>query len=383
MVKKKDESQNQTIEINNTTPKTNDERNYIKPPMEILYKDELEALKQNDNYPKPEFFALSPKMVRTFILGSKGQKYKYSVNGEQKEIEIEQKYFGNDSLIERSIITLTGNRGLLLIGEPGTAKTMLSELLTAAICNDSTNTIQGTAGITENSVKYSWNYSLLLSKGPTEEALIPSPLYTGMKEGKLARFEEITRVPSEIQDTLISIMSDKVLRIPEMDLSLFAKSGFNVIATANSRDRGVNEMSSALKRRFNFETVQPIDNLKLETQIIKKETEKLLKYNNISSLVPQNIVEMLAITFSELRNGVGQQGERLDKMNSTLSTAEAIAVCYSASLDAFYYDDGTLKPIHIARNMTGSIIKDNYEDISTLRNYFNSIVKKRGQKDTL
>ncbi len=381
--KKTDEIKSEQPVVSTESQNIEPKAELIKPPMEIIHGHELEALRQNDKFPKPEFFFLSPQMVRVFILGSKGQKYKYVVDGVQKETEIEQKYFGNDALIERSIITLTGNRGLLLLGEPGTAKTMLSELLSAAICNDSTNTIQGTAGITESSIKYSWNYSLLLSKGPCDESLIPSPIYKGMQGGKLTRLEEITRVPSEIQDTLISIMSDKVIMIPEMDKFLFAKKGFNIIATANSKDRGVNEMSSALKRRFNFETVQPIDNLKLETLIIKKETEKLLKYNDIGAIVDGNIAEMLAVTFSELRNGVGQQGERVDKMSTSMSTAEAISVCYSASLDAHYYGDGIVKPIHVARNIAGSIIKDNYEDISTLKSYFNSVIKKRASKSDL
>src|SRR5699024_5788831 len=191
---------------------------------------------------------------RTFILGSREP---LSWNG--KEISIRKKYLGNDALVERCIITLAGSRGLMLVGEPGTAKTMLSELLSAAVSGVSTNTIQGTAGTTEDMIKYSWNYALLLANGPSRQALVPSPLYTGMEKGILTRFEEITRTPAEIQDSLISVMSDKVLNVPELGEEglLFARSGFNVIGTANTRDKGVNEMSSALKRRFNFETVQP------------------------------------------------------------------------------------------------------------------------------
>ena len=358
-------------------------KDIIKPPVEELYREELEALKQNDNFPKPDFFNLSPKMVKTFILGSKKTFVYKTSDGKEKEIKIKQKYFGNDALIERAVVTLTGNRGLMLIGEPGTAKTMLSELLTAAVSGNSMNTIQGTSGITENSIKYSWNYSLLLSKGPVKEALIPSPVYVGMEKGIITRFEEITRVPSEVQDTLISIMSDKVLNIPETDSVLFAKRGFNIIATANSRDRGVNEMSSALKRRFNFETVKPIDNIKLETEIIKTETEKLLSYNDIKVKTDNKLTELLAVTFSELRNGIGKNGEKIEKMNSTMSTAEAVSVFYSAALDSHYYDNGSVKPVHLARNILGSIIKDNYDDVYVLKNYFESVVRRRAKNDKL
>ena len=227
----------------------------IKPPVEVKYKEELEALKSNDMGRRPENWMLSPKAVRTFILGST-QPIEY----EGKEVRIGKKYYGNDVLVERCIVTLAGNRGLMLVGEPGTAKTMLSELLSAAISGVSTNTIQGTAGTTEDMIKYSWNYALLLAKGPSREALVPAPLYIGMERGILTRFEEITRTPAEIQDSLISVMSDKILNVPELGDSgfLFARPGFNVIGTANTRDKGVNEMSSALKRRFNFETVMPV-----------------------------------------------------------------------------------------------------------------------------
>ena len=59
----------------------------------------------------------------------------------------------------------------MLVGEPGTAKTMLSELLAAAVSGVSTNTVQGTAGTTEDMIKYGWNYALLLANGPTRQLL--------------------------------------------------------------------------------------------------------------------------------------------------------------------------------------------------------------------
>ena len=235
--------------------------------MEELYKDELEALKKEDKSSKPKNWQLSPQAIRDFILGKKLK----------SGVEIKRKFYGDDALVERAIITLAGNRGLMLVGEPGTAKTMLSELLSAAISGNSTITIQGTAGTNEDNIKYSWNYAMLFAKGPVEEALIPSPVYSGMSQGVITRFEEITRCPLEIQDSLISILSDKIMNIPEQNRVLFANAGFNIIATANTRDKGINEMSSALKRRFNFETVEPIKNPKLEGEIITSQCQTLLE----------------------------------------------------------------------------------------------------------
>ena len=302
-------------------------KNMIKPPVEILYKEELDALKKNDDGVKPSNWNLSPKAVRTFILGSsKPLMYR------NKEVNISKKFFGNDSLVERCIITLAGNRGLMLVGEPGTAKTMLSELLSAAICGCSTNTVQGTAGTTEDMIKYSWNYALLLAKGPSKEALVKAPLFVGMENGIITRFEEITRCPSEIQDSLISILSDKVLNIPELgdEGLLFAKPGFNVIGTANTRDKGVNEMSSALKRRFNFETIFPIKDVSLEAKIITNEVNKLKNENSIDMEVDNDVAELLASTFHELREGISSNGMRIDKPSAVMSTAEAVSVYYQA-----------------------------------------------------
>ncbi|HTU20546.1 MAG TPA: AAA family ATPase, partial [Gemmataceae bacterium] len=226
-----------------------------RPPAEVLYAAELAKLAEADaEQPRPKGWKRSPRSVVTFVLGD-------------DNLGIAPKFVGQRSFVERCIVALATNRGLMLIGEPGTAKSWLSELLAAAICGDSTLAIQGSAGTTEDAIKYSWNYALLLAEGPSERSLVPAPLYRGMKDGKIVRFEELTRCPLEMQDILLSILSDRVMAIPELHddaRTLFARTGFNVIATANTRDRGVNEMSAALKRRFNFETVHPIADLQEE-----------------------------------------------------------------------------------------------------------------------
>ncbi|MBE5871616.1 MAG: AAA family ATPase [Lachnospiraceae bacterium] len=354
------------------------EQNRMRPPMEAAYKEELEALATNDSERKPIGWKLSPRAVRTFILGSRE-----SLPYQGKEIVIGKKYYGNDALVERCIVTLAGNRGLMLVGEPGTAKSMLSELLCAAICGNSTNTIQGTAGTTEDMIKYSWNYAMLLDKGPVREALVPAPLYVGMEQGILTRFEEITRTPAQIQDSLISVLSDKVLNVPELGSEglLFAKQGFNVIGTANTRDKGVNEMSSALKRRFNFETVDPVGDVALEKQIILQEVEKLTKENQIEMSVDEDVAEVLASTYHELREGVSSMGHQIDRPSAVMSTAEAVSVYYQTMMSAYYYGDSRMSMAAIVQNLTGAVMKENKDDLPKVRSYFQTVIRDKSAKE--
>lgn len=354
------------------------EQKMIKPPVEIRYQEELEALQATDLNKRPENWHLSPQAVRTFILGSQKP-----ILFQGKEIFIKKKYFGNDALVERSIITLAGNRGLMLVGEPGTAKTMLSELLTAAISGNSTNTIQGTAGITEDMIKYSWNYALLLANGPSREALVPAPLYVGMEKGILTRFEEITRTPAEVQDSLISVLSDKVLNIPELgdDGILFAKPGFNVIGTANTRDKGVNEMSSALKRRFNFETVLPVREVALEKQIILNEVNQLAVESHMEISANEEVAELLASTYHELREGMSSMGHRIDSPSAVMSTAEAVSVYYQTLLTAYYYGDSQMDVNCLVQNLVGALSKENKEDLSKVKGYFDTVIRDKSNKE--
>ncbi len=350
----------------------------LRPPVEVRYREELEALRATDSGKRPENWLLSPRAVRTFILGSKTP-----IEYEGGAVTIGKKYFGNDALVERCIITLAGNRGLMLVGEPGTAKTMLSELLSAAISGVSTNTIQGTAGTTEDMIKYSWNYALLLAKGPSREALVPSPLYVGMEQGLLTRFEEITRTPAEVQDSLISVLSDKVLNVPELgdEGILFARPGFNVIGTANTRDKGVNEMSSALKRRFNFETVMPVREVALEKQIILNEVRSLAAESHIDMPVDEDVAQLLATTYHELREGVSSMGHRIDSPSAVMSTAEAVSVYYQTMIGGYYYGDESMDVDSLVQNLVGALSKENKEDLGRVKDYFNTVIKDKASKD--
>ncbi len=351
-------------------PAANDKlRDLQRPAIEILYADELQRLIERDKgQPRPGGWQMTPRAVLDFVLGNEA-------------LKIQPKFVGRRSFLERCIVALATNRGLMLIGEPGTAKSYLSELLTAAICGDSTLTIQGSAGTTEDNIKYSWNYALLVSQGPNEQSLVPAPLYLGLKYGKIVRFEEITRCPLEIQDTLLSILSDRVMSIPELDTdarTLFARTGFNVIATANTRDRGVNDMSAALKRRFNFETVQPIESLSEEMDLVERETNRMLSHADVPVTITPPLTELLVTTFRELRNGKTVDGKGIDGLSTVLSTAEAVSTGFAAAMHAYFYNDGQFSPSHLVQHMIGAVLKDNPEDLKKVRGYFNHVVKSRG-----
>jgi MoxR-like ATPase len=339
-----------------------------RPPAEVLHAADLARLAEDDaGKPRPKGWKLTPRSVVRFVLGDEAA-------------GMASKFVGKRSFVERCVVALATNRGLMLIGEPGTAKSWLSELLAAAICGDSTLTIQGSAGTTEDAIKYSWNYALLLAEGPSERSLVAAPLYRGMQDGKIVRFEELTRCPLEMQDVLLSILSDRVMAVPELHgdaRSLFARTGFNVIATANTRDRGVNEMSAALKRRFNFETVHPIPDLREEMALVQRETDKLLGRAGIPQALPPEMTEVLVTTFHELRNGQSSDGNALETLTTAMSTAEAISTGYAAGLHAWYYADGPAQAEHLVQHLIGTALKDAPDDLKKLRHYFNHAVKGR------
>ena len=348
----------------------------IRLPAERRCADQLAALAATDTAARPAGWALSPRAVETFILGRDEP-----IDG----VEIPRKFYGDDVLVQRAIVTLASDRGLLLVGEPGTAKSWLSEHLAAAVSGDSLLTVQGSAGLTEDQIKYAWNYALLLAEGPSTRALVPAPLYLGMQHGKVVRFEEITRAPHEVQDTLLSCMSDKVLHIPELsgdDGVVLAQRGFNIIATANTRDRGVNEMSSALKRRFNFETVAPIGALDEELRVVREQVGDLCAGDPAATAeLPDDILELLVTTFHEIRSGKTTDGVKLDRASSVMSTAEAVSVGFHSALYASFFGDGPVEPQHVAINLAGTVVKDSADDLKVLRSYWDVGVKPRAAKE--
>ena len=336
---------------------------------EVQYAKELKALAKHDDKPRPPQWKLSPWAVTNYLLGTTLE----------DGTEITAKYIGDQRLMEVAVATLATDRALLLLGVPGTAKSWVSEHLTAAVTGDSTLLIQGTSGIGEEAMRYNWNYAQLLAKGPSMDALVPSPMMHAMRDGKVCRVEELTRIASDVQDTLITILSEKVLPIPELSEEVQAHQGFNVIATANSRDRGVNELSSALQRRFNTVVLPLPKTLNTEVEIVQSRVESMSKALALPAEPPAlEEIRRIVTIFRELRSGATEDGQaKVKSPSGTLSTAEAISVVTNGLSLAGHFGDGTMNAHDLATGMVGAIVKDPSQDPTVFREYLETVVKER------
>jgi len=341
---------------------------------EQQYAEELRELARADMRPRPASWNLSPWAVVTYVLGGKLD----------DGFVVSPKYIGSRRLIEIAVATLTTDRALLLLGVPGTAKSWVSEHLAAAITGNSTLLVQGTAGTSEESIRYGWNYARLLADGPSPAALVSSPLMRAMAEGKIARIEELTRIPADVQDSLITILSEKTLPIPELNDEVQAVKGFNVIATANNRDKGVNELSSALKRRFNTVVLPVPGNVEEEVEIVQRRVASLGRALELPAEPPAlEEIRRVVTVFRELRDGVTADGKtKLKSPSGTLSTAEAISVMNSGLALAGHFGDGRLGAADVAAGLVGAVIKDPVQDRVVWLEYLETVVKERtGWKD--
>jgi MoxR-like ATPase len=342
----------------------------LRPHAEQEHAAELAALAAGDDRERPPGWRLSPWAVSTYLLGGT------AADG----TVITPKYVGSRRLIEVAIATLATDRALLLLGVPGTAKTWLSEHLAAAVSGDSTLMVQGTAGTAEEAIRYGWNYARLIAEGPSREALVPSPVMRAMSGGQVARVEELTRMPSDVQDALITILSEKTLPIPELGSETQAVRGFNVIATANDRDRGVNELSSALRRRFNTVVLPVPASAEEEVGIVTRRVAQLGR----SIGLPENLVHgadeirRVVTVFRELRQGVTEDGRaKVKSPSATLSTAEAISVVTSGLALAAHFGDGTLRAADVAGGITGAVVQDPVSDRVIWQEYLETVVRDR------
>lgn len=346
----------------------------LRPHAEDAFADELTALAEVDDRPRPARWRLSPWAVATYLLGGELPGGKV----------ITPKYVGPRRIVEVAISTLATDRALLLLGVPGTAKTWVSEHLAAAVSGDSTLLVQGTAGTAEEAIRYGWNYAQLLAQGPSREALVPSPVMRAMAEGMTARVEELTRIPADVQDTLITVLSEKTLPIPELGEEVQAVSGFNLIATANDRDRGVNELSSALRRRFNTVVLPLPETAEAEVEIVARRVGQLGRSLDLPP-APEGFDEIRRVVtvFRELREGVTDDGRtKLKSPSGTLSTAEAISVVTGGLALSAHFGDGVLRAGDVAAGILGAVVRDPSSDQVVWQEYLEAVVREReGWKD--
>jgi MoxR-like ATPase len=350
-------------------PLSTEEQLLLRPHAEQEYAAELAALVAADDRPRPPSWRLSPWAVVTYLLGG----------ALPDGTVITPKYVGPRRLVEVAVATLATDRALLLLGVPGTAKTWVSEHLAAAVSGDSTLLVQGTSGTAEEAIRYGWNYARLLSEGPTENALVSSPVMTAMREGRIARVEELTRIPSDVQDALITILSEKTLPVPELASEVQAAKGFNVIATANDRDRGVNELSSALRRRFNTVVLPLPAGEDEEVEIVARRVAQLGAALELPE-VPEagDEIRRVVTMFRELRSGGTADGRtKLKSPSGTLSTAEAISVVTSGLALSAHFGDGVLRPADVAAGIVGAVVKDPVTDRVVWLEYLETVVRDR------
>jgi MoxR-like ATPase len=341
----------------------------LRPHAEQQYAAELSALAAEDDKARPPSWRMSPWAVVTYLHG-----------GSLRDgTVITPKYVGSRRLLEVAVATLATDRALLLLGPPGTAKTWLSEHLAAAISGDSTLLVQGTAGTAEDAVRYGWNYARLIAEGPSERALVASPVMTAMRTGQVARIEELTRMPAEVQDALITILSERTLPVPELSSEVQAVAGFTLIATANDRDRGVNEMSSALKRRFNTVVLPLPETAEAEIEIVTRRVAELGQSLQLPAEPPALAeVRRVVEVFRELRSGVTSDGRTTLKVpTGTLSTAEAISVLTNGMTLAVHFGDGELQVADVAAGLVGAVVKDPVQDGVAWNEYLEAVVKER------
>jgi MoxR-like ATPase len=348
---------------------TTEPQDVLRQHAELQYAEELDTLAEVDDRPRPPNWRLSPWAVRTYLMGGTLE------NG----FSVTPKYIGNARLIEIAIATLATDRALLLQGVPGTGKSWVSEHLAAAISGGSTLMVQGTAGTDEGAIRYGWNYARLLVEGPSREALVESPVMVAMRSGRIARVEELTRIPSEVQDALITVLSEKTLPVPELGSEVQAVRGFNVIATANDRDRGVNDLSSALLRRFNTVILPTPATLEEEVTIVRKRVREIGRALQLPAEVPAlEAVRRVVTIFRELRGGTTEDGQtRVKSPSGTLSTAEAISVITHGLAMAGHYGDGEISAADLAASITGTVVKDPVQDALVWQEYLRAVMKER------
>jgi len=318
--------------------------------------------------------------VLSYLVGGKSLKAK--IDGKTVDVSITRKFFGDDAIIERAIVTLASSGHCYWSASPAPGKLGLGTSGGGDIRVLHSHH-PGHRGHDRRTHQVLLNIARVIAEGPKPDNLIPSPTMIAMRTGGILRFEEITRCVPDVQDALVSILSDKAIAVPELpdDNMVWAKPGFNVIATANTRDQGVNELSAALKRRFNYIHIPIVADQKTEIEIVQQRSSELMQRYDLPTRIAPPIIELLATVFREIRQGKTSEGVSVKQPSTTLSTAEAIGTALDSALHARFFGTGQVTAGDVARNIVGSIVKEDLADLAALKEYVVLVAKKRATKD--
>ena len=341
----------------------------LRPHAEHEFAHELAALAAADDRQRPPSWRLSPWAVVTYLLG--GSLPDGTV--------ISPKYVGQRRLIEIAVATLATDRALLLLGVPGTAKTWVSEHLAAAISGDSTLLVQGTAGTAEESLRYGWNYARLLAEGPSEAALVPSPVYRAMRAGSIVRVEELTRMPSDVQDALVTVLSEKTL--PDARTGQRDPGGTGLQPHRHGQrprprhQRSVGRAAPALQHRRAAAAGR--------SRRRGRDRAATRRRDGVALRLPK--VPAADEEIRRVVDGVPRAAQRRDRGRAgqpqgaqrSLSTAEAISVVTNGLALAAHFGDGQLNAADVAAGIVGAVVKDPVHDTVAWREYLEAVVRDR------
>jgi AAA domain (dynein-related subfamily) len=169
------------------------------------------------------------------------------------------------------------------------------------------------------------------------------------------------------------------LPVPELGLQIQAVPGFSLVATANDRDRGVNEMSSALRRRFNTVVLPLPATADIEVEIVARRVAELGRALQLPAEPPPLAeVRRVVQVFRELRSGVTEDGRTtLKTPTGTLSTAEAISVLTNGMTLAAHFGDGRVGADDVAAGLVGAVVKSPLQDGVAWNEYLEAVVRER------
>ena len=158
-----------------------------------------------------------------------------------------------------------------------------------------------------------------------------------------------------------------------------AIAGFNVIATANDRDRGVNDLSAALRRRFNTVVLPLPTDIEEEVAIVERRVAELGAALRLPAVPAANDeIRRVVTVFRELRVGATEDGRTSLKVpTGSLSTAEAISVITNGVALAAHFGNGKLTSADVAAGIVGAVVKDPVHDAVAWREYLEAVVRDR------